>query len=140
MARPAPLCNAVPSSLQPPRYAFNPGLPVRPNILWITCEDLSPVLGCYGDAYAATPNLDKFAQRSTRYDRAYATAPVCTPSRSCLITGRYATSLGSMHLRGSIEKPCRCSLLSRVAPRRRLLHLQQRQGGLQLRAAQRLLG
>jgi hypothetical protein len=35
-----------------------------PNILWITCEDTGPELGCYGDTYAKTPNLDEFAQRS----------------------------------------------------------------------------
>ena len=34
----------------------------RPNILWITCEDISPYLGCYGDENAVTPNLDKLAE------------------------------------------------------------------------------
>jgi N-sulfoglucosamine sulfohydrolase len=77
----------------------------QPNILWITCEDLSPLLGCYGDRDARTPNLDKLAGESVRYENAYSTAPVCSPSRSCLITGQYAHSLGSMHLRGVIEKP-----------------------------------
>lgn len=86
-----------------PRAAAGAG--PKPNILWITCEDLSPVLGCYGDRYAATPNLDRFAERGTRYDRAYATAPVCSPARSCLITGVYAHSVGSMHLRGMVRKP-----------------------------------
>ncbi len=80
-------------------------LVARPNILWITCEDLSPLLGCYGDRDARTPNLDKLAAESVRYENAYSTAPVCSPSRSCLITGQYAHSLGSMHLRGVIEKP-----------------------------------
>jgi N-sulfoglucosamine sulfohydrolase len=60
----------------------------RPNILWITCEDLSPLLGCYGDRDARTPNLDQLASESVRYDNAYSTAPVCSPSRSCLITGQ----------------------------------------------------
>lgn len=85
--------------------AFARQTPARPNILWITCEDMSPILGCYGDRYAATPNLDRFAQRSALYHRAYATAPVCSPARSCLITGMYANSLGSMHLRGMVPKP-----------------------------------
>ncbi|MBN2090178.1 sulfatase-like hydrolase/transferase, partial [candidate division KSB1 bacterium] len=61
----------------------------RPNILWITCEDMSPALGCYGDAYARTPNLDKLASEGILYRQAYATAPICSPSRSCLITGLY---------------------------------------------------
>ncbi len=76
----------------------------RPNFLWITCEDVSPdYLGCYGDDYATTPNLDKFASKGVRYTKAFATAPVCAPARSCLITGAYATSLGTQHLRSNIK-------------------------------------
>jgi arylsulfatase A-like enzyme len=77
----------------------------RPNILWITCEDISPALGCYGDKYAITPNLDQLAAEGLRYTDAYATAPVCSPARSCLITGMYATSLGTQHLRSDIKLP-----------------------------------
>ncbi len=77
----------------------------KPNILWITCEDISPYLGCYGDPLAITPNLDRLAGRSILYTNAYATAPVCSPSRSCLITGVYATSLGTQHLRSEIAIP-----------------------------------
>jgi len=72
----------------------------RPNILWITCEDLSLHLGCYGDTYAKTPNLDRLATEGVRYEKAFATAPVCTPARSCLITGMFADTLGTEHLRG----------------------------------------
>lgn len=77
----------------------------RPNILWITAEDLSPNLGCYGDAYARTPHLDAFAQESVRYTHAFANAPVCSPARSCLITGLYATALGTQHLRSAFPLP-----------------------------------
>lgn len=77
----------------------------RPNLLWITAEDLSPNLGCYGDAYARTPRLDLLARESVRYTQAYATAPVCSPARSCLITGVYATSLGTQHLRSLFPIP-----------------------------------
>lgn len=77
----------------------------RPNILWITCEDISPDLGCYGDPYAVTPNLDRLAKQGVRYTRAFATASVCTPARSCLITGVHATSLGTQHLRGAVPLP-----------------------------------
>ena len=59
----------------------------RPNVLWITAEDMSPTLGCYGDKDAITPHLDAFAKQSVRYTKAFASAPVCSPSRSCLITG-----------------------------------------------------
>ena len=77
----------------------------RPNILWITCEDINPYLGCYGDTYAITPNLDKLAKEGILYTNAYATAPVCAPARSCLITGVYATTLGTQHLRSNIKLP-----------------------------------
>ncbi len=77
----------------------------KPNILWITCEDINPYLGCYGDTYAITPNLDKLAREGVLYTNAFATAPVCAPARSCLITGVYATSLGSQHLRSDVRLP-----------------------------------
>ncbi len=77
----------------------------KPNILWITCEDISPYLGCYGDPHARTPNLDGLADEGTRYTQAFVTAPVCSPVRSCLITGVYATSLGSQHLRSTVPPP-----------------------------------
>lgn len=77
----------------------------RPNILWITCEDMSPNLGCWGDPYATTPNLDRLARQSVRYTSAFATAPVCSPARSCLITGVYATTMGTQNLRSSFPIP-----------------------------------
>jgi N-sulfoglucosamine sulfohydrolase len=77
----------------------------HPNILWITCEDISANLGCYGDDYARTPNLDMFAAAGVRFTNMYATAPVCSPARSCIITGIHACSLGTQHLRSSIPKP-----------------------------------
>ena len=78
-----------------------------PNILWLTAEDMSPTLGSWGDRYASTPHLDAFAKESVRYTRAFATAPVCSPARSCLITGVYATSLGTHHLRSEFPIPGR---------------------------------
>src|SRR5688572_6025938 len=51
----------------------------RPNILWISAEDISPDLGCYGDAYARTPNLDRLATQGMRFTNSFATAPVCAP-------------------------------------------------------------
>jgi arylsulfatase A-like enzyme len=89
----------------PPAPVTQSYYPQKPNILWITCEDISPCLGCYGDPLAITPNLDRLAGRSIRYTNAYATAPVCSPSRSCLVTGLYATSLGTQHLRSQIAIP-----------------------------------
>jgi len=77
----------------------------KPNILWISCEDLSCWIGCYGDEQADTPNIDTLAAQGLRYEHAYASSPVCAPARSCLITGLYATSLGTQHLRSSIRLP-----------------------------------
>lgn len=71
----------------------------RPNIVWIVCEDLSPILGCYGDKVAKTPNIDRLAETGILFRHAYASAPICAPARSCLITGVYPTSMGTPHLR-----------------------------------------
>lgn len=93
-----------------------PALPPmpRPNILWITCEDTSPLLGCYGDPYAVTPNLNHFAGDAILYTNAYSTAPVCSPARSCLITGMYATSLGTQHLRSEVRIPAQIDPLPKL--------------------------
>ncbi len=77
----------------------------RPNILWITCEDTGPELGCYGDTYAQTPNLDALASRGLRYLHAWSTAPVCAPARTTLITGMYPPSLGAEHMRSEVAPP-----------------------------------
>ena len=79
--------------------------PNQPNVLWITAEDMSPVLGCYGCPDAITPNLDKFSKQSVRYTHAFASAPVCSPSRSCLIQGSYPTSLGTQQMRSGFPLP-----------------------------------
>ncbi len=77
----------------------------KPNILWITCEDISPAWGCYGDANAATPNIDSLARDGYVFTRAYSNAPICAPARSTLISGMYATSLGTQNLRSEIPMP-----------------------------------
>lgn len=79
--------------------------PDRPNILWITCEDISPNLGCYGDSYARTPVLDELAARGVRFSDAYAITGVCAPNRSCLITGVYPSTLGSHDMRSTTRLP-----------------------------------
>ncbi|MBN1466403.1 sulfatase-like hydrolase/transferase [candidate division KSB1 bacterium] len=76
-----------------------------PNIIWLVAEDISPALGCYGDEFAITPNIDALAAQGIVYDNAFATAPICAPSRSCLMSGLYATSLGTQHLRCEIPFP-----------------------------------
>ena len=76
-----------------------------PNILWITAEDMSPVLGCYGDKDAITPNIDRLAKESIRFTSAFASAPVCSPSRSCLIQGCLPPSMGTQHMRSGFPLP-----------------------------------
>jgi len=113
MARPArlvvPLIVAVglmPMAASNASSAANKGLSrLRPNILWITCEDTSPHFSFYGDSYSTTPNLDRFAKQAVRYDNAFAYTGVCAPSRSCLITGVNPVHLGSHHMRSNTRLP-----------------------------------
>ncbi len=71
----------------------------RPNILWISNEDMSPHLGAYGDPLARTPALDRLARESIRYTNAFTTAPVCAPSRAAIITGMHQNAIGTQHMR-----------------------------------------
>jgi arylsulfatase A-like enzyme len=77
----------------------------RPNVLWITSEDNGPHLGCYGDTYAVTPNLDALAAKGCRYLHCWSNAPVCAPARTTIITGMYPTSLGAEHMRSLVKLP-----------------------------------
>lgn len=78
------------------------GAAPRPNILWITAEDICPNLGCYGDPYAVTPNIDRFATEAVRYLNCFSVHPCCSPSRSALATGVYPTRLGTFQHRGKM--------------------------------------
>lgn len=71
----------------------------QPNIIWISCEDISPHIGCYGDKDAITPNIDALAERGVRYSNVFTTAGVCAPCRSAIITGIYQSTLGTHHMR-----------------------------------------
>ncbi|MEM9526389.1 MAG: sulfatase-like hydrolase/transferase [Bacteroidota bacterium] len=75
----------------------------RPNIVWFVSEDNSPYLGAYGDSIVHTPHLDAFAREAILFRNAFANAPVCAPSRSAIITGRYPPAMGSQHMRSSVE-------------------------------------
>lgn len=71
----------------------------HPNILWLSVEDMSPWLNCYGDSTVPTPNIDRLAREGVRYDKAFSTAGVCAPSRCAIITGMYQTSVGGHNMR-----------------------------------------
>ena len=70
----------------------------RPNIVWLSTEDIGPHLGCYGYDIK-TPNIDAFAKKSLTFDVAWSNYPVCAPARTTIITGMYATSLGAGNMR-----------------------------------------
>ncbi|MFY0601256.1 MAG: sulfatase [Cyclobacteriaceae bacterium] len=67
----------------------------RPNILWINADDLGPELACYGNPDVSTPNIDAIAKEGILYSRAYSNTPICSPSRSSLITGMYPPSVNA---------------------------------------------
>ena len=71
----------------------------KPNILWITVEDISPTLSVYGDSTAKTPNLDRLASESSIFTETFTTVGVCSPSRSSIITGMYPVSIGTHQMR-----------------------------------------
>ena len=80
----APLCGAQ-----------EEGRKERPNILWLTFEDMSAThFGCYGNRHVSTPVVDRLAENGIQYMNAWSPAPQSSPSRSSLITGCYATTYG----------------------------------------------
>ncbi|WP_162340727.1 sulfatase family protein [Cyclobacterium salsum] len=79
--------------------------PDRPNVLWITCEDISPYLGSYGFDQAHTPNLDKLAKKSIQYSQAYADAPVCAVARATILSGMFASTTGTHQMRTRVQLP-----------------------------------
>jgi arylsulfatase A-like enzyme len=77
----------------------------RPNILWIVGDDLGVELGCYGVSIMRTPNLDGLAAQGTRFTRCFTTAPVCSPSRSALMTGMFQTTINAHDHRSLTSLP-----------------------------------
>ena len=73
----------------------------KPNIIFILADDLGyGELGCYGQKYIETPNLDKLAATGMRFTQFYSGAPVCAPSRCVLLTGKH---MGHSFIRGNDE-------------------------------------
>ena len=68
----------------------------RPNVLWISNEDMSPRLGAYGDTLARTPNLDELAKASIRYTNAFTTAPVCRTAPRRTISSASPSRFGTI--------------------------------------------
>lgn len=76
-----------------------------PNVVWINCEDIDPILSAYGDPLAHTPNLDRLAASGITYLNAFANAPICSPARAALATGLHPVSFGAQHLRCEVTLP-----------------------------------
>ena len=64
------------------------------NIVWIVIEDASPHVGCYGETLIKTPHIDRMAREGIRYENAFVTSPVCSSSRSAMVSGMYQATLG----------------------------------------------
>ena len=83
---------------------------LKPNILWITSEDNGVELGCYGDSYAQTPNIDRLASRGMKYTNCWSNAPVCAPARTTIISGLFPPCLGAQHMRSYVKPPEQAAL------------------------------
>lgn len=71
----------------------------RPNVLFIAVDDLRTSLGCYGDTWVKSPNIDRFAASARRFEHAYTQQAVCGPSRTSLLTGRLPDNTRVWHNR-----------------------------------------
>jgi len=89
----------------PPANTLAAAEPERPNILWLTVEDISPYLGAYGHPNAHTPHLDRMAEQGVRYTQVYANAPVCAVARSALLTGMHSPAIGTHQMRSRPQLP-----------------------------------
>ena len=87
-----------------PKYSEIDGLEdiefdYRPNILWISVEDIDCSLECYGDSTVKTPNINRLSKEGVLFENAYSVAGVCSPSRSSVITAMYPTYMGTANHR-----------------------------------------
>ena len=85
--------------------ATTEGVSSKPNILWITIEDWSADLSCYGTKGIHTPHVDALAKQGVRYDRAFTTSPVCSTSRSAMMTGFHQNYIGANQHRTNDKQP-----------------------------------
>lgn len=70
----------------------------KTNVLIIVADDMGEEVGCYGDPYARTPNIDQFAEEGVRFTNAYVTQASCSPSRSSILTGLFPHQNGQFGL------------------------------------------
>ena len=81
------------------------------NIIYILCDDLGYMdLGCYGSTFYETPHLDKLAKRGMRFTNAYASCPVCSPTRASALTGKYPATIGLTQYIGGHHSKALCDV------------------------------
>jgi uncharacterized sulfatase len=85
-----------PAAAQPPRR--------QPNVLLIMADDLNNDMAAFGHKAVRTPNLDRLARRSVRFDRAYTQFPLCSPSRVSMLTGLRPDTTGVEDLQTDFRK------------------------------------
>ena len=77
--------------------------PTPLNVVWIVIEDASPHIGCYSETLIKTPHIDRMAREGIRCSSAFVTSPVCSPSRSAMVSGMYQTTLGVHNHRSQVS-------------------------------------
>lgn len=77
----------------------------KPNIIWIMAEDMSTDLECYGMPNVKTPNLNKMAAEGIRFNNAFVTNPICSPSRSSMMIGTHQIKTNTHNHRSNREVP-----------------------------------
>ncbi len=77
----------------------------RPNIIWLMAEDISTDLECYGMPDVKTPHLNKMAQEGVRFDNAFVTNSICSPSRSAMMVGTHQVKTNTHHHRSNRNIP-----------------------------------
>ena len=86
-------------------FAFSMVAQERPNIIWLMAEDMSLDLECYGMKGVKTPNLNRMAEEGVRFDNCFVTNPICSPSRSAMLTGTHQLKINAHHHRSNRDVP-----------------------------------
>ncbi|MCK0133855.1 sulfatase [Arenibacter sp. S6351L] len=86
-------------------FAFSMVAQERPNIIWLMAEDMSLDLECYGMKGVKTPNLNRMAEEGVRFDNCFVTNPICSPSRSAMLTGTHQLKINAHNHRSNRDVP-----------------------------------